>query len=125
MSSCSQIFSAEALLRSVHEMAEVLRNFTIFEGGCGRPKQERVPDGGTNHPRDLEEGGSFIACKFARTLSAATIGARRLDGPAALKFDGLNSRMEFTPMLFQAGIACLIVLSLGILIAHAIDAFRT
>ena len=68
----------------------VLLNFTIFEGGCGRPKRERVPDGGTHHPRDLEEGGSFIACKFVRTLSAATIGARRLDGPAPLKFDGLE-----------------------------------
>ena len=34
-----------------------------------------MPDGGANYPRDLEEGGGFIACKFVRTLSAATIGA--------------------------------------------------
>ena len=34
-----------------------------------------MPDGGTNYPRDLEGGGGFIACKFVRTLSAATIGA--------------------------------------------------
>ena len=33
--------------------------------------------------------------------------------------------MEITPMLFQAAIACLIILSVSVLIAHAIDAFRT
>jgi hypothetical protein len=32
---------------------------------------------------------------------------------------------KFTPMLFQAAIACLILLSVTILIAHAIDAFRS
>jgi hypothetical protein len=32
---------------------------------------------------------------------------------------------KFTPMLFQAAIACLILLSVRILIAHAIDAFRS
>jgi hypothetical protein len=32
--------------------------------------------------------------------------------------------MEFTPMLFQAAIACLFVLSVSVLLAHAIDAFR-
>jgi len=103
----------------------VLLNFTIFEGGCGRPKRERVPDGGTHHPRDLEEGGSFIACKFVRTLSAATIGGAPPGRPSTIKFDGLEQRMEFTPMLFQAAIGCLIILSVSVLIAHAIDAFRT
>ena len=33
--------------------------------------------------------------------------------------------MEFTPMLFQAAIACLIAISVSVLIAHAIDALRT
>ena len=36
-----------------------------------------------------------------------------------------GGHMEFTPMLFQAAIACLTILSVSILIAHAIDAFRT
>jgi hypothetical protein len=30
-----------------------------------------------------------------------------------------------TPMLFQAAIVCLIVLSVGVFIAHTVDAFRT
>ena len=37
----------------------------------------------------------------------------------------LVAHMEFTPMWFQAAIACLIILSVSVLIAHAIDAFRT
>ena len=32
--------------------------------------------------------------------------------------------MEFTLMLFQAAIACLITLSVSVLITHAIDAFK-
>jgi hypothetical protein len=32
---------------------------------------------------------------------------------------------EFAPMLFQATIVCLIVLSVGVLVAHAVDALRT
>ena len=36
-----------------------------------------------------------------------------------------GGHMEFTPMLFQAAIACLTILSVSVLIAHAIDAFRT
>jgi hypothetical protein len=33
--------------------------------------------------------------------------------------------MEITAMLLQAAITCLIVLSVSIFIAHAIDGFRT
>ena len=33
--------------------------------------------------------------------------------------------MEITPMLFQAAMVCLIGLSVSVLFAHAIDAFRT
>ena len=33
--------------------------------------------------------------------------------------------LEFTPMLFHAAIACLTILSVSVLIAHAIDAIRT
>jgi hypothetical protein len=33
--------------------------------------------------------------------------------------------MEIAPMLFEAAIACLFVISVSVLIAHAIDAFRT
>jgi hypothetical protein len=33
--------------------------------------------------------------------------------------------MAIIPMLFQAAMVCLIVLSVSILIAHAIDAIRT
>jgi hypothetical protein len=36
-----------------------------------------------------------------------------------------GGHMEFTLMLFQAAIACLITLSVSVLITHAIDAFKT
>ena len=46
------------------------------------------------------------------------------------KLDGLGhpffgGHMEITQMLFQAAMICLIGLSVSVLIAHAIDAFRT
>ena len=37
----------------------------------------------------------------------------------------MKKAFEFTPMLFQAAIVCLILLSISILIAHAVDALRT
>ena len=60
MSSRSRI-SAQALHQSDQEMASLLLNFMIFKGGCVRPTRERVPNGGTNHPRDLEGGGGSLA----------------------------------------------------------------
>jgi hypothetical protein len=46
------------------------------------------------------------------------------------KFGGLEQPVLFLPhgndpMLFQAAMVCLIGLSVSVLIAHAIDAFRT
>jgi len=36
-----------------------------------------------------------------------------------------GGQMEIAPMLFEAAMVCLIGLSVSVLIAHAIDAFRT
>ena len=50
------------------------------------------------------------------------------DGPLPTQFDGPSAThsvaTEITAMLLQIAIGCLIVFSVSILIAHAVDAFR-
>jgi hypothetical protein len=64
MSGCSQVFSAEALLRSDHERIAELHDLR----GRVREAEAKARARRTNHPRNLEGGGGFIACKFVRTL---------------------------------------------------------
>ena len=90
MSNCSQIFSAEALLRSVHEMAERITELHDLRRRVreaeARARARRWHKSSTR-PRRRRE---FHRLQICKDPFGCHIGARRLDGPAPLKFDGLE-----------------------------------
>lgn len=102
MSSCSQSFSTEALLRSVHEMAERITELHDLRRRVREAEARALAMAQSS--AHLEEGRDLITGKFVKTFSAATIGARRLDCPVTLKFDGLERPATGSSHRHRAGI---------------------
>ena len=88
MSSCSRI--AQALLQSDQEMPALIAELHDLRRRVREAEvraRARWQYKSSTRPRRRR---GFIAFKFVRTLSTATIGARHLDGPVPVKFDSLE-----------------------------------